>query len=145
MNVMLDTTYLMPAIGITVGGVRPDVLRTLRGMGHAVSISELTLSELGAEGAMYASSGRLSRERLLMGRRATVLDESLRKVLFYAGEQLTVSFGLRKIMNDYVDCAILSSALCGFDALMTEDGIIHSLVYGRELRGIVDEVNPSEW
>jgi predicted nucleic acid-binding protein len=142
MRIMLDTTYLMPIIGVAVRGVQHDVLRTLRKEDHTTSISELTLFELSAKGAKLTASGRLSRDRLLRGLRAAILDGSLQKVPFYGDEQLIVSFRLREFINDYVDCALLSSALCGHDALMTEDGLIHDLVEREEFKGIIDEINP---
>lgn len=142
MNILLDTTYLMPAIGIAVKGVRHDALKTLQEKGHTTSISELTLFELSAKGAKHIALGQLSQERVLRGIQAAARDESLNKVLYYGHEQLVVSFRLRKLVADYLDCAILSSALCGCDALMTEDGIIRALATKEEYRGIIDEMNP---
>lgn len=142
MNIMLDTTYIMPAIGITISGVQHDALKTLHALGHTTSISELTLFELSAKGTKYTASGQLSLERLIKGLRSIILDESIQKAPFYDDEQLVVSFRLRELINDYVDCAILSSAIFGHDALMTEDGIIHNLIEREEFKSIIDETNP---
>jgi hypothetical protein len=141
---MLDTTYIMPAIGITISGVQHDALKTLHAaLGHTTSIRELTLFELSAKGTKYTASGQLSLERLIKGLRSIILDESIQKAPFYDDERLVVSFRLRELINDYVDCAILSSAIFGHDALMTEDGIIHNLIEREEFKSIIDETNPA--
>ncbi len=141
MKVFLDTTYLMPAIGISVKGIPPDLLRTIRENGHTTIISDLSLFELAAKGAKYISSGQLTQERVLKGIQAVGADDELRKEPIYTPERLTLSFKLRKMMNDYLDCAILSTAVYSGDCLLTEDSLIHRTFQERTFRKIIDEIN----
>lgn len=142
MNILLDTTYLMPAIGIAVKGIPPDLLKTIRAKGHTTSISELSLFELAAKGAKHVSSKQLPQERVLKGIQAVEMDDHLRKESVYDSDRLTLSFKLREIMNDYLDCAILSTAVYVCDALLTEDSLIHRTAQDQSFSKILKEINP---
>ncbi len=142
MKVLLDTTYLMPAIGISVKGIPPDLLKIIRAEGHTTSISELSLFELAAKGAKHVSSRQLTQERVLKGIQAVEMDDDLRKESVYDSDRLTLSFKLREIMNDYLDCAILSTAVYACDSLLTEDGLIHRTVQDQSYSKILKEINP---
>jgi predicted nucleic acid-binding protein len=141
-NVLLDTTYLMPAIGVSVSGVKPRILRTLRENGHSPFISELTLFELSAKGAKHVASHELDPERVRRGITAVARDESLVKIPLLEGEVIPMSFTLRGAMNDYIDCIILSSAICSCEAIVTEDRLIHRIEENQLYRHIIEETNP---
>jgi hypothetical protein len=58
---LLDTTYLVPAIGISVKGLPKDALISLIRKGHQISISGISIFELSAKGAKHISLGKLLR------------------------------------------------------------------------------------
>jgi predicted nucleic acid-binding protein len=141
-NILLDTTYFMPAIGVSISGVKPRVLRTLRENGHSISISELTLFELSAKGAKHVASHQLDPDRVRRGVNAVAHDEALIKIPLLEGDVLQRSFALRGALNDYIDCVIISSAMCICEALVTEDRLIHGIVDSPLYRRVLEETNP---
>jgi predicted nucleic acid-binding protein len=143
MNVLLDTTYLMPAIGVSISGVKPSILRILREKGHSTFISELTLFELSAKGAKHVASHELEPERVRRGIMAVAHDEALIKIPLLEGEVIQMSFNLRGVMNDYLDCVILSSAISSCEALVTEDRLIHGVEDNPLYKHIIEQTNPS--
>ena len=142
MNILLDTTYLMPAIGVSITGVTPRVLRTLRDNGHNIYISELTLFELSAKGAKHIVSHGLDPERVRRGITAVAHDEALIKIPLLEGEVIHRSFTLRGALNDYIDCVILSSAICRCEVIVTEDRLIHRVEDSPLYRRVIEEANP---
>ena len=53
MKLLLDTTYLLPAIGISVKDLNEKAVLNLADKGHELLISEVSLFELSAKGAKY--------------------------------------------------------------------------------------------
>jgi hypothetical protein len=141
-RVLLDTAYLMPAIGVQVKGVPQDALSLIRGGGHVAAISELTLFELSAKGARYAASGVLDPERVRRGVLAVARDEGLVRVPLVDEEVLKTSYSLRGILGDYLGCVVLSSAISRCDAMLTEDGLIRGLSENPNYVELVNRVNP---
>jgi PIN domain nuclease of toxin-antitoxin system len=142
MKVLLDTTYLMPAIGVSVKEISPDTLGVIRGGGHEAAISEVSLLELSAKGAKLVASGALTADRVIRGVIAAKRDEELEKIPIVDEDLLGTAISLRGRLRDFLDCLILSSAINRCDVLLTEDSLIHALttdeVYGR----LVGEINP---
>jgi len=58
LKLLLDTTYLLPAIGISVKNLPKNASLTLLQGGHLISISQITLFELAAKGAKYVAIGK---------------------------------------------------------------------------------------
>jgi hypothetical protein len=133
----------MPAIGISVRGIRPDILSDLRRRGHKTTINKISIFELSAKGAKYVVTGELESSRVIRGVQAVTTDEKLDRMDYSNQEVLSTSIRLRKMMNDYVDCIILSTALCACDILLTEDSIIHGLREIDEFQRLIDEKNPN--
>lgn len=142
MKILLDTTYLMPAIGVRVKDISPDTLSGIRGGGHQTAISEVTLLELSASGAKLVSSGALTAERVCRGVIAARRDEELEKIQYTDEDVLQTSIGLRSLLSDYLGCLILSSAINRCDVLLTEDALIHALTKDEHYTRLVREVNP---
>jgi PIN domain nuclease of toxin-antitoxin system len=142
MKVLLDTTYLMPSIGVQVKDIHPNTLSLIRGGSHTVAISDITLLELSAKGAKYAASGKLSPERVSRGVQAVQREEELEKIPHLDEDVLRTAITIRSIINDYLDCVILSSAINRCDTLLTEDTRIHSLANNEGYNELVKEINP---
>jgi len=142
MRILLDTTYLMPAIGVRVKEISPDTLSLIRRGSHETAISEVSLLELSAKGAKLVASGALTAERVSRGVTATRRDVDLEKIQYTDEDVLRTSIVLRGWHSDYLDCLILSSAINRCDVLLTEDTLIHALSREEHYRGLVGEINP---
>ena len=143
MRVLLDTTYLMPAIGVSVSGIKSSVFRTLKEKNHRLFISELTLFELSAKGAKHVLSREINVDRVLRGLTVVANDKTLTRIPMFETEIIKNSYALRKIIDDYIDCIIVSSAIHMCDALITEDRLIQELSNKPSFRIMLDETNPS--
>jgi len=142
LRLLLDTTYLLPAVGVSVKGLPEDASIQLIGKGHRISISDITIFELSAKGAKHIAVGSLTAERVSRGIRAIVYDDRIARVPVHDSSVLLTAFKLRRMLNDFIDCLILSSAINGNDVLLTEDEDIQNLRRKEEFQGILRAVNP---
>jgi len=143
MRLLLDTTYFLPAIGVSIKGIPRNAAIELLREGHEVGISEVTLFELSAKGAKYAAAGALNPERVVRGVRALRHDERVVKVPPYDAPVLLLALRLREMLSDFIDCLILSTAVNWADLLVTEDGDILELAQRKDFKKITQPVNPS--
>jgi len=126
MKIHLDTTYLLPFLGI---GIREldrinDVLRYLFSSDHELIISKITIFEALAKGIKLCSMGAISFERILSG--ITFLEKTPRllRIDFTYPEIIETTVTIRKYVSDTVDCIILASSFVFTDMLITEDSKI---------------------
>jgi len=75
LEALLDTPYLLPAIGVSIKGLPKDALIRLIQKGHQISISNISVFELSAKGAKHVATGTLSADRVTRGISAIVYDE----------------------------------------------------------------------
>jgi len=143
LKLLLDTTYILPAIGVSVKGVPEDSAVQLIEGGHSVSISGITIFELSAVGAKQISLGNLTAERVSRGIRAIVYDGGIEMVPIHDTSVLLTAFKLRRTLSDFIDCLILSSAISRADALVTEDRHIHDLREDGEFQILLQTINPT--
>ncbi|MCD6095993.1 MAG: PIN domain-containing protein [Thermoprotei archaeon] len=141
MKLLLDTTYFLPAIGISIKDIPQDAVIRLIESGYEVYISEITLFELSAKGAKYVVSRMLSPERVLRGLRAIIYDNRVDRVPIYDTTILSTAFKIRSLLNDFIDCLILSSAINKANALVTEDDDILMLLHKKEFNSIIERLN----
>lgn len=142
MRLLLDTTYLLPAIGVSIKGLPEDALIQLIGRGHEVFISDATVFELSANGAKHITLGNLTPERVSRGIRAIVYDERIARIPIYDSSVLLTAFRLRRALSDFIDCLILSSAIVRSDILVTEDEDIRNLREGRDFQELLHTMKP---
>ena len=142
MRLLLDTTYLLPAIGISVKDLPRDAAIKLIRKGHQISISNISIFELSAKGARQVAIGKLPAERVARGIRAIVYDETIKTIPMYESMLLLTAFKIRNIISDFIDCLILSSAINGCDALITEDNDIQNLKENRKFNELLTTINP---
>lgn len=138
----MDTTYLLAAVGISVKGLPRDAVIQLSRRGHGISISEVTLFELCANGAKRVAGGGLTGERVSRGIRAVVYDDRIARIPMHDTSVLLTAFRLRRRLSDIIDCLILSSAVNRCDVLVTEDEDILDLSRKDEFQGLLRAVNP---
>ena len=142
MRIHLDTTYLLPLIGIRVKEISSEDFDKLLEKEFKLYINQISIFELCAKGAKYIAKGLLSMERVIRGVNAIVYGEEFKKVPFNETKVMELSFKVRKLLTDYVDCIILSSAIANCEVLITEDEDILMLRKNRELLRILEEMNP---
>lgn len=121
MKLLVDTTYLLPAIGVSVRGVSRTCIRDVKRKGYTISISTITLFELAAKGAKFVASRRLDTSRVMSGLRAILHDPTIEQVSFCENDVVSRALTVREEISDFIDCLILSSAAARADALVTED------------------------
>ncbi|MFQ6087010.1 MAG: PIN domain-containing protein [Candidatus Bathyarchaeia archaeon] len=142
MRLLLDTTYLLPAIGISIKGLPKDAPIKLIKKGHQISISNITIFELSAKGAKHIAIGNLTAERVSTGIRAIVYDDRITRIPIHDSSVLLTAFKLRRTLSDFIDCLILSSAINRNDVLVTEDEHIQNLRKNREFQELLQTTNP---
>ena len=142
MKLLLDTTYFLPVIGISVKNIPWNTIIELIKGGHQVLISEITFFELSAKGAKYIVAETLTPERVSKGMRALLYDDRIEKIPIYDTSILLTAFKLRMILNDFIDCLILSSAINRAEVLVTEDKDILEISNKRSFQNIIQISNP---
>jgi len=142
MKILLDTTYFLPVIGISIKGIPQRSIIDFIEKGFLISMSEITLFEISAKGAKYVASGILTPVKVSMGIRALIYDDRIIKFPIYDTSIMLTAFKLRKFLNDFIDCIILSTAINETDVLVTEDVSIHRLFDEESFLKIVNKINP---
>lgn len=142
MKLLLDTTYLLPAIGISVKSLPKDALIKLMYKGHQIAISDISIFELSAKGAKYITAGILSQQRVTRGIRSIVYEEKIEAIPIHESKILLTAFKLRNILSDFIDCIIISSAINQCEVLITEDNDIKGLKENKEFNEHMIAANP---
>jgi len=142
LKLLLDTTYLLPAIGISIKELPKDVPIKLMQKGNRISICDISLFELSAKGAKHVSTGILPAERVTRGIRAIIYNDDIETISMYESTLLFTAFKLRGMLNDFIDCLILSAAINRCDILLTEDTDIQELKKNKEFNELRMAINP---
>jgi len=142
LRVLLDTTYFLPAIGISVKDLPKDAPLKLMQKGHRISISDVSVFELAAKGAKHVALGTLAAERVTKGIRALVYSDAVEVISMRETTLLLTAFKLRGVLSDFIDCLLLSSAINLCDVLITEDEDIHDLRKNKDFNDLVASINP---
>jgi PIN domain nuclease of toxin-antitoxin system len=141
LKLLLDTTYFLPAIGISIKELPNDAPIKLIAKGHQISISDISIFELSAKGAKHITNGTLTPERVTRGIKAIIYDDTIETIPIHDNNLLLTSFKLKSILNDFIDCLILSSAINHCDALITEDSDIQNLKKNKEFNELQKTTN----
>jgi len=142
LKILLDTTYLLPAIGIAIKEHQKDLPLKLIQEGNQISICDISVFELSAKGAKHINAGKLPPERVTRGIRAIVYNEQIEMIPTYDSQLLLTAFKLKKTLNDFIDCLILSAAINQCDILLTEDNDIQNLKNNKEFNELLTTKNP---
>jgi len=134
MRLLIDTTYLLPAIGVSVRGVPRTTVLDLRRKGHTLLISTITIFELAAKGAKFVASHKLKGGRVESGLRAILMDPTIGQVPFHEPDVITRALSVREEVGDFIECLIISSAGARADILVTEDEQLQRLASQEETR-----------
>jgi PIN domain nuclease of toxin-antitoxin system len=143
LKLLLDTTYFLPAIGISIKELPNDVPIKLIAKGHQISMSDISLFELSAKAAKHIANNTLKPERATRGIKAMTHDDNIETIPATTDPKiLHTAFKLRNTLNDFIDCLITSAAINQCDTLITEDPDIHNLKKTKELNTILTTTNP---
>ncbi|MHB8361496.1 MAG: PIN domain-containing protein [Thermoplasmataceae archaeon] len=121
---ILDTTYLLPIVGIEVEADLFDAIENTRKPVdfNSISISLISIFEIQAKTAKLGISWEITSQ---------AVDELMKKfeiVPFFGNDIIKTSLEIRQEIPDYIDCIILATAICRKDSLMTEDRRILSFM-----------------
>jgi len=141
LRITLDTTYLLPAMGVAIKGLPRGALLTLLQEGHEITISDISIFELAAKAGKLIAAENLTTEKASRGITAIIHDERIEIIPVHHTPFLATAFKLRGMMNDFIDCTILATALHNSDILVTEDGTIHDLNNRPEYQGLMRSLN----
>jgi len=142
LKLLLDTTYILSAIGISLKNFPNDAPLELMRRGHQIFLSDVSIFELAAKGGKHVALGRLAAERVTRGIRAIVYSDTVEIVPFQETGILLTAFKLRSILNDFIDCLLVSSAINQCDVLIAEDSDIQHLKKNRDFNELLATVNP---
>ena len=141
MRLLLDTTYLLPAIGVGVRPVSRTVANDLHERGHDTSICSITIFELAAKGARLIRERKLSEDQVREGILAILTDGVINQVPFEDEGILARAIAIRAKVNDFIDCLILGAAAATADALVSEDKELQQLVSQESVKAKLNPVN----
>ncbi len=141
MRVLLDTTYLLPPLGVEGEGVSRDVSTILKKEGHTPSVSETSVFELLAEGSKLTAKEVIPRERVSLAIQSLYKDESIIRVSLENPDVVRYTIELRPYHSDTVDCVIIASALTKADIMLTEDKTL--LYKNTQLRKAIRKIKPN--
>ena len=142
MKLLLDTTYFLPTIGVSIKEMQKDALLTIIAKKHQIAMSQITIFELSAKGAKYIQEDMLSPERVTRGINAIIYNDTVETIPMHDTTILQTAFKLRNMLNDFIDCLILSSAMNNSEAIITEDNEIQNLKKNTQFNNLVAGLNP---
>lgn len=74
-------------------------------------MSEVTIFELSAKGGKQVATRNLEAERVVKGIRAIIYDGRIERIPVHDASILLTAFKLREVLDDFIDCIILSSGI----------------------------------
>jgi len=122
--------------------MQKDALLTIIAKKHQIAMSQITIFELSAKGAKYIQEDMLSPERVTRGINAIIYNDTVETIPMHDTTILQTAFKLRNMLNDFIDCLILSSAMNNSEAIITEDNEIQNLKKNTQFNNLVAGLNP---
>jgi PIN domain nuclease of toxin-antitoxin system len=121
--VILDTTYLLPLVGVAV---KNDLLRAIvEGRVKGITLDNLAISQISLfEIQAKSVKLRVPVERVIRAIRA--ITSTLEVIPFYSKLVIKYSFELYELLGDYIDSVIVATAISTRKPLITEDKLILS-------------------
>ena len=126
MKVLLDTTYLLPAVGIEVD-LSEDSLEKLFSSDHSFIINELSLFELFGKASRHISGDEKAKDRFYTGMKSILSSKIDIKPVFTL-DTLPVVREVHERIKDLPDCPIVATAMVYSDVMLTEAKDIPKLV-----------------
>ncbi len=117
---ILDTTYLLPLAKIDVD---TDLLKAITERKVDVGLSEIIINLISVF-ELQAKAASLSLPFELVAESVEAIFTTFRVEPFHTDRTLQLSFELRRLIPDYIDCIILATAAALKEDLVTEDSRI---------------------
>lgn len=118
MRVFLDTTYLLPVVGIEID-LPDDLLEQLFSSDHSFVINELSLFELFGKASRFMYNDKKAEERFYIGMKSILSSKMDIKPIFTL-DTLPVALEVYEKIKDLPDCPITATALIEADVMLTE-------------------------
>jgi PIN domain nuclease of toxin-antitoxin system len=117
--VILDTTYLLPLVGVAV---KNDLLRAIvEGRVKGITLDDLAVSQI----SLFEIQAKSVKLRIPV-ERVRAITSTLEVIPLYGKPVIKYSFELYELLGDYVDSVIVATAISTRKAFITEDKLILS-------------------
>ncbi|MBS7612029.1 PIN domain-containing protein [Candidatus Bathyarchaeota archaeon] len=117
---ILDTTYLLPLTRIDID---TDLLQAIAKGKTNVKLEEICINLISIF-ELQAKAAKLGIPAKFMVKAVEAILKAFRVESFYNPEIVEVSYELRKLIPDYIDCVIVATAAVLKEDLVTEDSLI---------------------
>ena len=139
MNVLLDSSYFFPMIGVTIEKSPTDLIPFLTTQEDIkIFYSPITLFELSAKGGRLVNKDQLEDTNVIDGINAITSWKKLTVVDLWLGEVQRLAFDFRLDHSDYIDCLILASAIIHANVFVSEDTTLKKLLKTKWLNRVRD-------
>lgn len=123
-NILIDSTHLLPLVGVRVVGLPENPLATLISLGFDVKINEISMFEVVGKAlreAEKAHNKETTLKRIELGVKSLILDTKIEKFPVCELETINTAIQLHKNgLDDLPNCFIAATATKYTDLLLTE-------------------------
>lgn len=131
MKILIDTSYFLPLIKISIEGISEKILLDLLSQSkNRFFYSDLSIFELTAKALKYINKGnQISLQDLINGLHAIQNDTRLTHIS-WTDNPLIIEFAtkLRTIHKDTIDCLIFAIGICNCDCIVTMDSDFYNQI-----------------
>ena len=120
---IIDTTYQLPLVGISVDS---DLFSAMDKKAVKFNLDNTIISQISLF-EIQAISAKLGISRSIVSDALNEIRSNFDIVPFEDRQIIQISFKLRKMLPNYIDCVILASAISRKTDILTEDSRIISL------------------
>ncbi len=120
---IIDTTYLLPLVGISVDS---DLFSAMDKKAVKFNLDNTIISQISLF-EIQAISAKLGISHSIVSDALNEIRSNFDIVPFEDRQIIQISFKLRKMLPNYIDCVILASAISRKTDILTEDSRIISL------------------
>ncbi|RLE72160.1 MAG: hypothetical protein DRJ45_02360 [Thermoprotei archaeon] len=116
---IIDTTYILPLAAIDV---KPDLLRAIieDKVKLKVKLTDLKLSLISLF-ELQAKASKLNIPSSNIIKAINTILKTFKIIPFYEDNIIKRAYEIRKVINDYIDCIVVSTAIVLHENLITED------------------------
>ncbi|MEM2733033.1 MAG: PIN domain-containing protein [Nitrososphaerota archaeon] len=117
---IIDTTYLLPLARIAID---TDLLEAIAKGRASLKFEEIAINAISIF-ELQAKAARLLVPAEFVIKAVEVIINSFKTIPFYRNDIIELSYQLRTIISDYLDCVIVATAVAEKENLVTEDSLI---------------------
>jgi len=143
MKILIDTSYLLPLIKISIEGISERILlEVLLKSKNEIFYSDLSLFELTAKAFKYINTGdQISVQDLMIGLDAIENDTRLIHISWKDNPIIIeLATNLRTIHRDTIDYLIFATAICNCDCIATMDRDFYNQICQNNM--IIEQIQP---